>query len=246
MKFAYGAVIASSLALAACTTTKQFADIGFQPPEGSYKLVVMRPDVSVGLLTAGGSIEPREDWTNQARENIVRALHAQQATRGGTVKIASTRGEAGGDPATIADLERLHQAVGNSIKLHKYAGLQLPTKKNQFDWTLGQAAVEYGRATGYDYALFLHAEDSFASTGRVALQAVGFLGCMVGVCMMPSGGRQAAFASLVDLRTGKVVWFNALASGSGDIRTQEGAADVVDKLLDRMKPGREAKDRKAA
>ena len=46
-------------------------------------------------------------------------------------------------------------------------------------------------------------------------------------------------------RTGEVVWFNVVQASSqiagikfGDIRTAEGAAQMVDRLLDRMKPGR--------
>lgn len=248
MKFGFAAPLALAVALTACSSTKQFADIGFKPPEGSYKLIVMRPDVSVGLLTAGGAVEVRDDWTNQARVNILRSLTAQQAGRGGSLKIATTREDAGGDPRAVADLDRLHGAVGATIKTHKYAGLKLPTKKDKFDWSLGQQAVAYGQSSGYDYALFVHATDSFASTGRVALQAVAFMGCMVGVCIMPSGGQQAAFASLVDLRTGQVVWYNALASSVGDIRTPEGADKMVAGLLDKMKPGSDlrAKAKKAA
>lgn len=225
------------LALGACTSTKQMADVGFIPPEGQYRLLVMRPDVTVGLLTAGGAVEPREDWTDQARTHLIDALSRQQAGRGGMVKVAATREEAGADPQAVADLERLHKAVGASIALHKYLGQSLPTKKDRFDWTLGEAAVAFGQSSGYDYALFLHAEDSFASTGRVALQAVSFLGCMVGVCVMPNGGQQAAYSSLVDLKTGQVVWFNVLSSTTGDIRTPEGAERLVQNLLGKMKPG---------
>ncbi|KQT33420.1 hypothetical protein ASG29_05035 [Sphingomonas sp. Leaf412] len=234
-------VAGAAMVLAACTHTKQMADTGFVPPEGSYRLVVMRPDVSVGSITTGGGFEPREEWTTQARANLVASIERQQVGRGGAVTIVSTRAQAGADPARVADLERLHAAVGRSIATHKYAGLKLPTKKDRFDWTLGRDAVAYGQATGYDYALFVRAQDSFASTGRVAVQAVAFLGCMVGVCLMPGGGRQEAFASLVDLKTGRVVWFNTLSSGSGDIREQDGADRMVANLLGRMKPGRDAK-----
>ncbi len=236
-------LLTTALALAACTSTKQFADIGFKPPAGSYKLIVMRPDVSVGLLTAGGMVEPRDEWTNTARTNILHSLETQQALHGGVLKIAATREEAGGNPVAIADLDRLHEAVGNSIKLHKYTALTLPTKAGKFDWTLGQDAVAFGQSSGYDYALFLHVTDSFASSGRVALQAVAFMGCMVGVCIMPGGGQQAAFVSLVDLHTGQIVWYNHLASTVGDIRTADGADKVVHDLLDKMKPGADIRAR---
>jgi hypothetical protein len=237
-----GALVASALALSACTQTRQFSDIGFRPPEGRYRLLVMRPDVSVGLLTAGGQVEPRADWTTTARTHLLAALEAQQGGHGGAVKVAGDQDDLGIDPDALADLEHLHRAVGTAIRVHKYGGLALPTKQGRFDWTLGETAVRFGVATRYDYALFLHAEDSFSSSGPVALQAVSLLGCAVGVCMMPHGGQQAAFASLVDLKTGKVVWFNTLSSSVGDIRTPEGAGKMIEQLLARMKPAAPIRD----
>jgi hypothetical protein len=224
--------------LSGCAATRQMADVQFQPPRGNYKLIVLQPDISVGVLTVGGLIEPHEEWTTQARENVLKALTAQQASRGGETLIAHTREEAGADPTLVSDLLNLHQAVGASIQLHKYTMRQLPTKKDRFDWTLGTRAVEFGQATQYDYALFLRAQDTFSSGGRVALQAASIMTCMVGVCFIPAGGQQVAFASLVDLKTGRVVWFNYLSTGVGDIRSPEGADKLVKALLDNMKPGK--------
>lgn len=237
-----------SVALAGCVQTRQYADVEFTPPQGNYKLLVMRPDVSVGSVTTGGMVEPRADWTEQARSGVLAALKAQQAARGGNIFIMDKRDSLSGvDPEMVAELERLHYAVGSSIALHKYSGAYLPTKRGKgLDWTLGEDAVALGRKTGYEYALFMHAEDSFASTGRVALQVLGVAGCFIGFCAPNiGGGGQFAYASLVDLRTGEVVWFNVVQVGSqiagikmGDIRTEAGSAQLVDRLLDRMKPGR--------
>ena len=249
-------VAASALTLPACVQTRQYADLEFAPPEGNYKLLVMRPDVSVGSVTTGGMVEPRADWTEQARTNLISALRTQQATRGGNVLIMDRRDSLPGvDPETVAELERLHYAVGQSIALHRYSGRYLPTKRGKgLDWTLGQDAVRLGQSTGMDYALFLYAEDSFASTGRVALQVLGVAGCVVGFCMPNiGGGGQFAYASLVDLRSGEVVWFNVLQAGTqiagikmGDLRTPAGAAQAVDRLLNRMKPGRAVRERQKA
>jgi hypothetical protein len=181
----------------------------------------MKPDVTAGLLTAGGIVEPREDWTNQARDNVIKAVEAQETRHGAVVKVAATANDAGWDPAATEDLVLLHRAVGTAIAMHKYGMQPLPTKKDRFDWTLGEQAVAFGAATHYDYALFLHAQDSFSSGGRRALQAAGFLGCLVGVCVAVPGGQEIAFASLVDLKT-----------GLGDIRTPEGANEMVVKLLE--------------
>ena len=241
------------VALGGCVTTRQVADVEFEPPQGNYSLLVMRPDVQVGSVTTGGLVEPRAEWTEQARANLLRALTEQQAGRGGRTMIAETRASLRGvDPETVADLERLHNAVGNSIALHKYyPGNELPTKRRGIDWTLGEDAVKLGRATGMDYALFLYAQDSFASTGRVAMQVLGIAGCFIGFCAPQGGGGQVAYASLVDLRNGDVVWFNVLQTSSqlpgvrfGDIRTPEGSAQMVERLLGRMKAGRNVRNRR--
>jgi hypothetical protein len=240
-------VLAMAAALSGCVQTRQVADVYFTPPEGDYSLLVMRPDVTVNSLTTGGMAEPRADWTEQARANIVAALRAEEAGRGGEVKVLDRRDSLPGVSAeSVADLERLHAAVGNSIALHKYLGAYLPSKRRKgLDYTLGEDAVALGRKTGFDYALFMYAEDNIASTGRTALQVLGVAGCAIGFCAPSGGSRQFAYASLVDLRTGDVVWFNVLQTGSqlpgvsfGDIRRPEGAAQMVDRLLGRMKAGK--------
>ncbi|HEY8591317.1 MAG TPA: hypothetical protein VIL42_00450 [Sphingomicrobium sp.] len=239
--------LAASVTLSACVQTRQFADVQFTPPQGNYKLLVLRPDVSVGSLTTGGMVEPRADWTEQARKNIIAAIRAQQATRGGNVTIIERRNELPGVTADeLAEVERLNYAVGQAIVEHKYLGEYLPTKSRRgLDWTLGQDAVRLGQKTGYDYALFLHAEDQVASGGRIALGVLGLAGCFVGFCAPNVGGQeQLDYASLVDLKTGEVVWFNVVQAGSqvpgikfGELRTPQGAAQMVDRLLGRMKPG---------
>jgi len=59
----------------------------------------------------------------------------------------------------------------------------------------------------------------------VAIVAMALLG--VGL----AGGAQTGYASLVDLRTGRVVWFNNLARGFGDLREPEPARETVEALL---------------
>jgi hypothetical protein len=240
-------MLAAALALGGCVQTKQYADLEFTPPEGNYRLLVLRPDVTVGTLTTGGMVQPNAAWTDEARASIVAALRAQQAARGGNVTVIEHRNELPGVPVQeLADVERLNLAVDESIVEHKYLGDYLPTKRRiGLDWTLGEDAVRLGRKTGYDYALFLHAEDQVASGGRVALGLLGLAGCIVGFCAPNIGGaEQLDYASLVDLRTGEVVWFNVVDAASqvpgikfGDLRTPQGAAQMVERLLGRMKPG---------
>jgi hypothetical protein len=228
------AVTAAVSVLCACNTTKQVADVAYHPPHGSYRLIVMEPDIELGLLTAGGIVEPRQDWTVQARESVLKALIAQQLAQRADVRVLASLDEVDYDPQRLSELLWLHKAVGTTIRWHKYSGSSLPTKDNRFDWTLGSEAVSFGTAVHYDYALFLHAENSFESSGRAALEAAGLPSCLVGFCVIAPGGRQSAFASLVDLKTGQIVWFNTLHSAVGDIRKVESARKMVDTLLEGM------------
>lgn len=241
------AVVLLACTAGACVQTRQYADLDFAPPQGANKLLVLRPDVSVSSVTLGGMVEQRADWTEAGRANVLAALRAQQGGRGADVTIMARRDSLPGVPASVvADLERLNFAVDSAIAEHKYGGAYLPTKRRRgLDYTLGEEAQAFGKRTGFDYMLFLHAEDSVASTGRVAMQVLGVAGCLIGFCAPSGGGGQLAYASLVDLRSGEVVWFNLLRTGSQlpgvgvtDIRTEAGASTMVERLLGRMKPGR--------
>src|SRR3954453_18144518 len=136
-KSSLAAALAACAALSGCVQTKQYADVQFTPPSGDYKLLVLRPDVTVGSITTGGMVEPRADWTEQARASIVQALRAQQASRGGNITIIEHRNQLPGvGEQELADVERLNFAVDQSIVEHKYLGDTLPTKRRiGLDWT---------------------------------------------------------------------------------------------------------------
>ena len=111
--------------------------------------------------------------------------------------------------------------------LHSQADADLATKHGRFDWTLGPGVSVLRDATGADYALFTYIRDSYTGGGRAAMRVVGalLLGGDIG------GGQQVGLASLVDLRTGQIVWFNLLVDESGDLRDANGARATVASLL---------------
>jgi len=53
-----------------------------------------------------------------------------------------------------------------------------------------------------------------------------------------SAGAEYGFASLVDLKTGDIVWFNVVGAGSGELRDAAGAAAAVDTLFRDMPTNR--------
>jgi hypothetical protein len=122
----------------------------------------------------------------------------------------------------------LHAAVAGSIALHHSVGgvWALPTKAGLLDWSFGDAMQPLRAKTGARYALFVWVRDSYASAERkAAMVALALLG--VGL----SGGTQIGYASLVDLETGRVVWFNRLMRPTGDLREAAPAKESIDALL---------------
>ena len=112
---------------------------------------------------------------------------------------------------------RLHAAVGMTLQQHHFGYMGLPTKKlpdntRRFDWSLGPGIGGIGEKYNADYMLFVFYRDYQASGGRVAF-AILAAAAGVGVATGDEGG----FASLVDLKTGDVVWFNTVAVGAGEM-----------------------------
>jgi hypothetical protein len=230
--FKVALVLVATLVLAACAQTDMRVNKGFAAAQGPHKLLLMKPDIEVSLLTAGGLNQPNQEWTEQARSGVLAALEANASQRGGTLLKFNAFDSTPEQQQINNDLENLNRAVSVSIALHEYAGAPLPTKKGKFEWSLGENARKLGEQTGADYALFIFARDSFSSGGRVAMQLL-LAAAGVGI----QGGQQFAYASLVNLKSGDVLWFNLYASQSGDIRTPEGAASLVNSLLKTMPLG---------
>jgi len=203
------------------------------PADQPVTIILLRPDVTVGSLTTGGAEEPNADWTAAARANLAQALAQNQKAQGNDIKVL---GDLTGDDAkTVDDYQKMFHAVSAAIYTHKYTpGMKLPTKKDRFDWTLGPGAAKMGEIGGGNYALFLYTHDSFGSSGRKAMQLAGLLGCGLGVCVVFSGSVHFHYASLVDLKSGDVVWFDFLPATDGDVRKPDGAQAFVDKLLSTM------------
>jgi hypothetical protein len=218
--------------LAACAQTSKQVNSNFKPADGPYKLILMKSDIEVSLLTAGGLNEPNKEWTESARTGVFTALETNTVGRGGTLIKFNEVSTTPEQVQLTNDLQNLYRAVANSIYIHKYLGVTLPTKKKSFDWTLGPQAQQLGAQADADYALFVYGRDSFSTAGRKAMQ---FFMAAAGIGIQ--GGTQFGYASLVNLKTGEVVWFNTLVSSVGDIRTTDGSASMVNNLLKTMPLG---------
>ncbi len=196
-------------------------------------IVVVQPDIELYQLGAGGLLEPRKQWSDSARKLYPAAVHRLlDAKHVGSKPDFPVPDDL--DPTTrLGQIIRLNEVVAMSIAEYTSGYDTLATKKDPvtgkplMDWTLGPGVSELRDATGADYALFTYIRDSYATEGRVALRVVGALlgGGDIG------GGMQIGVATLVDLRSGKVVWFDLMVRQTGDLREEKGAQTTVEHLL---------------
>lgn len=206
-------------------TIKSFVQID-KPAEGA-PLLIVTPEVSLSLLTAGGVQEPRSDWSKAAQGHLSAALTT--ALKGKKYAVSEVALDTYEDPRALQIL-KLNDEVVSAIAWQQVPMLRLPTKTT-FDWTLGSGARTLVPAAMTDqaprYALFLNCKGSYQSSAKAALN-VGM--ALLGGPMQFGG--QGLQSTLVDLETGQVVWyqFNMVASGT-DIREAEGAAAAVEKLF---------------
>jgi hypothetical protein len=212
------------LVLAGCAVTQNVQQIEALESDGENPTVLlMPPDIRYYLVTAGGVPEPHAEWTAAARQNFSVAVQEFAGEIGTELKVL--------DDGDMTPLEiqyrKLHEAVGYSVMMHHFGATKLPSKEGAFDWSLGPGINEIAEEHDADYALFAFYRDQQASGGRVALAilAAAATGAYI------DGNREYGFASLVDLRTGEIVWFNVVSAGTGELRDAEGATTAVNVLF---------------
>lgn len=190
---------------------------GFSGIAAGASVVLMPADIELFEISAGGVVEPRADWTEVAARHLNQGLRSRRA---GWKEFPEESDEA------ITAFLRLHRAVSEAIVVHHFGSLKSPTKEGRLDWSLGPDAEPLRARAGADYALFTWIRDTYASDARKAAMTVGAL---FGVALL--GGRQLAYTSLLDLHTGRIVWFNRVRRMSGDLREAEAAQETLDALL---------------
>ncbi len=230
---AYLCLFAGFVMVAGCRSTHvrtsgDFAEYGSL--EGA-KIVLVEPEIQLYELKASGMPEPRADWSREAQQRLPQVF-GEMLRQKNAILLPDYRPSPELPPEhRIRQVLALNQAVMSTIFLHSYQHVPLPTRgaarKKPLSWTLGPGVGEIRRVTGADYMLYVYVQDTYASSGRVAMMLLG-LALQVAIL---NGGQQAGIATLVDLRTGDVVWFNVLVDQLGDLRDAEGARNTARNLL---------------
>jgi hypothetical protein len=197
------------------------------PAQGQVRVVLFRPDVSVGEQSTGGLDQANAGWTEQAREQLTAALGRAQAER--NIELTLMPELTGENAKLMSDYRKLFKTVADSVIRHRLFDFDpLPTKEERFDWTLGEGASRLAALGGGDYGLFFYTLDSYESGSRRLARII----------TAPRGSEQQApvevnmgYAGLVDLNSGDLVWINVDVKMAGDVRTAEGAERRISELL---------------
>lgn len=222
-------LLAAALTAQAQDASRHLAP-GFTALPKDAKVVIAPLDVELFSLSAGGHPEPKAEWTQAAKRHIGAALRekAQAMKLRWSEMDDKTADE-------HAELLHLHDAVTDAMAMHHTGSGSLPTKDGKLEWSFGDALQPLQQATGARYALFTWLRDSYATAERKAMIGVVALLSVAtsggGSLVLLSGGQQSGYASLVDLETGQVLWFNELNSSQGDLRDAAAAAESIKALL---------------
>lgn len=222
--------------LAGCATAPNFRS----NPQLSEKIKTTKSIVLIPLktdvyqITAGGVVEKMDEWTLQAKRNVMTAI--EETLRIKPLLIIKPFDElllSSEKKANLEETSALYDAVSASIQFHTYGPpdqLFLDKIKN-FDYSLGPEIKELVRDV--DAVLFVSCADHIATAGRKAVQAGSIiLGALVGIQITPNMGATAISIALVDAETGFILWYNYHRSGGDhDLRNPIDTNTLVKQLL---------------
>jgi len=216
---AFGLVLSVAAAPAAAQSRNLAPGFTALPKEA--KVAIAPLDVELFELSVGGVLVPKADWTDAANKHMGEALKKKVGALGLTTQFIDDK-----QADEHAEVLHLYGAVARAISQHHMGPVKLPTKDDKLDWSFGDAFRPMREATGARYGLFTWMRDSYSSAERKAM--------MVGLALLGvglGGGVQVGYASLIDLETGQVLWFNQAVSAFGDLRDAASATASIDGLL---------------
>ncbi len=214
--------VAFSPAIAANSATKP----GFvMPADKSVRVVVLKKDISVAEVTTGGLDQPKADWTKQAQSSFDTAFQANLSQR--SIQYVPTPELKGDDAKLLSNyLDLLKITADQAVKHEVFAGEALPTKNSELSWSLGPQISVLGSKLAADYGLIMYSRNSYISKGRKSAEIVSSL-----FGEKAPTGVNAGSMTLVDLKTGDIVWMNIDVLLNGDVRNDAGSIEQISQLM---------------
>lgn len=227
-------LIFSLVLLSGCATTSYRANKCFETYFDTPKTVaVVPPDVKIHKLTAGGVIELVDEWSDDAKNDLLAAVKSELADFPKIKLIViDEKALSEGQREYLREQEALYKAVSVSIINHTYVPIStFPHKLQDFDYTLGPEISAVSSIVAADSLLFCSGTNYIWTTGRVCMATFGLLlGAASGVCVLPTAGPEMLSMSLVDTVTGNIIWFDYVPM-QGDLRNADLDAKLAKKFF---------------
>ncbi len=194
------------------------------------RAVLMPVDVDVSEMSMGGSVEEVPEWSEQAEDNVRKAVLFVRDPSENKVFVRQVDSSSL-QPDEQKKLEE-HLALfaivaSNAIWTEQPGNSAWQFKQEHFDYTIGTGMSFLKDKYDIDAGLIVVGEDVISSSGRKTAAVVGAV-FGVGVPL----GYTVLVGGLVDFRTGDVLWLNhVIQSGSLDLRDAEDARNFALSLM---------------
>lgn len=196
------------------------------------RISLLPPQIDMFEISAGGSLEKMEDWSQPARTHMRKSIKEEfakrehlQLTEFDEQAISSTA------RTTYNQTLLLYDAVLSAIMTHTFqssyqrSALFFPWKARDFAYSVGKEIDVF--APNVDAYVLIRGFDQRSSVGRKALGVgTAIVGAAVGVVIIPQRGANLFTASLIDAHTGDILWFSK-SLAPYDLRKPEEATKLV-------------------
>jgi hypothetical protein len=192
------------------------------------KVVVLPVDVELIEVTAGGVEEEVPDWSAEASRNVAQAVSAAIKADASLQEVTMPR--LSGD---LAETLEEHLALYNLV-IRTATNIGWAHKIRHFDYSIGPGLAALQRKTGADAAVMVYGRDYVSTAGRKAKAVAGNLPIVsIFTGPPPELGHSFIHISVVDLKTGDLLWMNSdYRKGATTLRDHEDSDRVVDAIFD--------------
>ncbi|MBF0523165.1 MAG: hypothetical protein HQL24_08940 [Candidatus Omnitrophica bacterium] len=222
------------LSLYGCSTVTYRKSPRFENYFDQSKTIgVISPGVKIYSLTAGGIDQYNDEWSIQSKEKILRLIKEKLETVSNSkVAYIDEKQLNESQKDLVSEQNGMFFTVAHSIIAHTYLPVsQFPYKVKNFDYTMGDEVGDLNSIANVDTLLFCSGRNYIWTTGRVSLSIFGaLLGAATGVCVIVPAGPEWIVLSLVDAKTGEVIWFNYKPM-PGDLRNEDVDKKIIDELF---------------
>lgn len=200
-------------------------------------IAVLPPDITLREISAGGSKQERDDWSETAKRTAretVQSIRPENYVYFTDLEVAEDLEE------EMEEVMALYQTIDVTLMMREMNAGRFPHPRASRRQSVG-SVDRILDAVDADSLLVVYGVDDIFTTDRKALVALGFVAnvftsAYTGVAALPqpSNGDSHLSAALI-ARDGRIIWRYWLSQdGIGDLRTPDGVRKTLLRLLETM------------